>query len=168
MMTPRVFSGSCRNTVSRTLAICWNFCHSPKFPFAFWELYPVLKCRKQCLLWVSTYCPCLLLYFSLWNLLVIYLQWQTFRNAPFRNLTKCLSLYHPSLLRNKRKPFIELETFPFKQSNQVLPKVAQRDSFLNLLRPKWWKAWVSFLQRVPRTLLWGHSLQNVCIQPDRQ
>jgi hypothetical protein len=82
----------------------------------------LLMCRRQCLLWGITYCPYLPLLFSPWNLLVIYPKWQTFRNASFRSLTKCVSLYHSFLLRNKRKIFIELETFPFKQKQSSTPQ----------------------------------------------
>lgn len=46
---------------------------------------------------------------------------QVFRNAPFRILTKCVSLYH-FLLRKKGKLFGKLKTFPFKQrQSSTLP-----------------------------------------------
>lgn len=43
----------------------------------------------------------------------------------------------------------------------------QKDSFLILLRPKWWKTWVFPLPKVPRTLLWG-TLPPECLYTIRQ
>lgn len=115
--------GSCRNQVNRwhsghTLECLSRFQNPPP---VLWELCPVLMWGRQYLLWVNTYCPGLLLSFFPWNLLVIYPKWQTFRNAPFRSLTKCVSLSHSFFLRNKGELCIALETFPFKQKQSSSP-----------------------------------------------
>lgn len=89
---------------------------------AFWELFPALGVQKTMSPLGQYLLCCPRLLFFPWNLLVIYPKWQTVRNASFRRLTKCVSLYHSFLLRNKGKLFIELETFPFKQKQWSTPQ----------------------------------------------
>lgn len=171
MMTSRETSGSCRSSVNR-----WHSGHMLEFlpqsqisPPAFWELCPALMCARQYLLWARTYCLCLPPSSFPWNLLVIYPEWQTFRNAPFRSLTKCVSLYHSFLLRNKGKLFIELETFPFKQKQSSTPQGWAREIHSS-------SSWDQNGERheclpfkeFQEPCSEGHSLQNVCAQSGRQ